>query len=385
MWVAGSALAAILLATVLLIAVVMFNGLGVFWPAAIVQLQLDDGTRVIGQWMRTETNPDTGEESIQLKTGNRELDPQRMDFHWYRTETIREMTWPPDVVVVERMENGNFHGLLETVKAPSLAMSAAEGIEEGLAQALVLVRRREAAEVHPLATQLAALSHRLQHVGNTLMKLEYRKKNMLANVNDSDTEPRREIDGRIAELRAEESQIRGASDELVTKKATLEADIRQNVASFRVASGEIHEVALADIVRVYYPNAMHGLGQGRALPVQGVGVAVGRSPRIQHRGRIVSRDLRDRGACLPDGDRLFSLGRAGGHLLGRIRETGCSGSAGANRSAQPRGHPFHRLRHLWAGFLRPRLGRPRSMAGSFRNVSRPGSRRTARGAFSGPA
>ncbi len=75
--------------TVLLIAVVLVNGLGVFWPAAIAQVELADGQTVLGQWMREDTNPDTERRSVQLKTGNRELDPQRLDFHWYDLDAIR--------------------------------------------------------------------------------------------------------------------------------------------------------------------------------------------------------------------------------------------------------------------------------------------------------
>ena len=51
----------------LLIAVVLTNGLGVFWPAAVAQVELADGRIVLGQWVREETNPDTRERSVQLK------------------------------------------------------------------------------------------------------------------------------------------------------------------------------------------------------------------------------------------------------------------------------------------------------------------------------
>jgi phosphate transport system permease protein len=234
-WATGAALAAVLLAALVLIGVVMINGLGVFWPAAVVELRLDDGTVVGGRWMRTDVNPDTGVETVQLKTGNREIDSQRIDFHWYPVDKIAVKDYPADFYVVERWENGDFYGCLTEIR------------DEELLQAIADVRRRQANEVKPIADRLLSLSYRLQSARTTILKLEYQARRAGA-VAPSDS--------RLSELRAAEAEIRGASDRLVAQKTALEAELRKNVARFRTASGQVHDVALVDVVRAYQPNAM---------------------------------------------------------------------------------------------------------------------------------
>jgi len=267
----------VLSATVLMVAVVMINGLGVFWPAAIVEATLDDGRTVLGQWMRTETNPDTGVESVQLKTANRDFDPQRMDFHWYPAPTIRELVLPGDVYVLERAENGDCYGFLVQLTAPTLELPEGGTPDEQLREALAEARRRRADEITPIARQLAALGAELQQTRNAILKLEYRARH-----GGFTGSPSRQTSGiveegpnsgefgyrtgpnsgesgyagRLAELRAEESRIRQASDRLVAQKGALEADLRKNTARFRLASGQVQAIALLDVVRAYQPNSM---------------------------------------------------------------------------------------------------------------------------------
>lgn len=242
-WASGGALSLVLLATVLLVAVVMANGLGVFWPAAIVEASLDDGRTVVGQWLRSETNPDTGVESVQLKTANREFDPDRMDFHWYPVDSIRQTRLPSDVFALERAENGDFYGFLDQVKTPTLELPEAATPEQQFRMGLAEVRRRYADEIRPIAQQLSSLNWDLQRTRNAILKLEYRAK-------------RRTGNGRLAALRDSEVQIRQASDRLVAQKGALEAGLRENVATFRLASGKIQPIALVDVVRAYQPNSM---------------------------------------------------------------------------------------------------------------------------------
>ena len=88
-WLTAAALAAILLLVFILIAVVISGGLGVFWPSAIAEITLDGGQKIFAQIIRNETNPDNKIKNIQLKTANREKDPQRQDFRWVPANSIR--------------------------------------------------------------------------------------------------------------------------------------------------------------------------------------------------------------------------------------------------------------------------------------------------------
>jgi phosphate transport system permease protein len=256
----------------------MVNGLGVFWPAAIVEATFDDGKVVLGQWMRAETNPDTKTQSVQLKTANRELDPQRMDFHWYPTQSIREATLPHDVYVLERIENGDFYGYLTRLNVPTLEMSETETPESGLREALAEVRRRRAGEIAPLAAKLSSLSDELQQTRDEILRLEYRQKLADASGKPAVSDARARWESRLAGLRNEESQIRFASDRLVTQKGALEASLRKNVAQFRTASGRTAAIPLVDVLRAFQPNSM-SLGAKLGHYVAKVGELLWDEPR----------------------------------------------------------------------------------------------------------
>lgn len=249
-------MSAVLLSTLLLVLVVVVNGLGVFWPAAIVEARLADGTPVLGQWLRTQTNPDTGVVSLQFKTGNRELDPQRMDFHWYPKESIGELAYPPEVVVLERVENGDFYGFLDELRTPTLELDGDGTPDRRFHHALALLRHRRAAELEPIAARLSALNYDLQKTRGAILKLQYRVRRAAAATGDATPVASTQSDARVAELKAEEAEILQASDRLVAEKSAVESKLRRNVARFRTASGQIHEIALADIVRAYRPNDM---------------------------------------------------------------------------------------------------------------------------------
>jgi phosphate transport system permease protein len=242
-----------LLLTVALIAEVLCNGMGTFWPAAIAQVEFTDGRTVLGQWMREEVNPDNHVRGVQLKTANRELDPERLDFHWYDVATIRQRSYPPEVFVLERMENGNFHGRLAALRTPNLDLPAEPDPVRQFDVALGAVRGRRAAELAPLAAELAALNRRLQDQRRAILVAEYRQKQARGAGAAAEAAA---LEDRLRELRGQEEGVKRQSDELVARQQAQERALRENVAVFRDAAGQTHAVALLDIVRSYQPNAM---------------------------------------------------------------------------------------------------------------------------------
>ena len=59
----------------ILLAVVMANGLGVFWPASVAEVTLADGAKILGQRIRSEVNPDTGEAEHPIQDGQSRARP----------------------------------------------------------------------------------------------------------------------------------------------------------------------------------------------------------------------------------------------------------------------------------------------------------------------
>ena len=240
----------------ILLAVVLTNGLGVFWPAAVAKVTLADGSSILGERVHSQVNPDTGQRSIQFKTGNREQDPQRQDFHWVKDNTIRDIAFPPDVWVLERVENGNFYGYLQRVEGPDLAGRSDAAPAEQLAAARDAVRRKSAAEIAPLAAELLALGNQLQEARDELLHLRYRQERLSADAEAGQRVRQENLDRRIAELQADSQRIKQQSDRLVAEQRQRLAALRRDVAVFRNAAGRDVPVALVDIVRLYRPNAM---------------------------------------------------------------------------------------------------------------------------------
>jgi phosphate transport system permease protein len=248
----------------ILLAVVLTNGLGVFWPSAVAELSLTDGHNLLGERIHSQTNPDTDQRSTQFKTGNREQDPARQDFHWVPDSTIRAIAYPSDVCVLERSENGNFYGYLKRIEGPDVARPSEASPREQLSAAMDAVRRKSAAVVAPLAAELLALGSQLQETQEELRRLRYHQS---ANVADQ-----------IAALQDRSQKIKQQSDRLVAQQQQRMAELRRNVGVFRTAAGREVPVALVDIVRCYWPNEMGWLAKCRHYVVK-VGELLWDNPR----------------------------------------------------------------------------------------------------------
>ncbi|NUQ65535.1 MAG: phosphate ABC transporter permease PstA [Pirellulales bacterium] len=274
-WATGAALAAVLFFTIVLLGVVVVNAAAVFWPEAVGLVTFEDGSRVLGVRLDSAVNPDTGVRTVRFKTGNRELDPARLDFHWYEADQIREIAYPEDVFVLERLENGNFYGFLEAVRAPNLDLPETGDSGEGFRWALAAARAKQAARIVPLTDQLSSLSDRLQSVRHAVLRAEYEKKRVLAGAPAGATA---RLDARLADLAEQEHELKAQSDALVVEQQGQEAELGQNAAVFRTGSGATVEIPLVEIVRHYRPNAM-GFGQKVAHYFSKVGELLTENPR----------------------------------------------------------------------------------------------------------
>lgn len=241
-WATAAALAGLLVLVFLLLAVVIINGMGVFWPACVAEITLNDGSRTLGRVMRDDVNPDTGVRSVQLKTANRELDPQRQDFRWIKDVDINETRYPDDVCVLERLENGDFYGYVKSVAGPDLASTPEAAKSEQLAAAIELVRRKSAEELGPIAAKLSSLGGELQGTRDKLLRLRYQRSSA--------------SDQRIAELEDSSQRIKEQSDQFVARQQRGMEALRRNVVVMANAAGKEVSIPLVDVVRFHCPNAM---------------------------------------------------------------------------------------------------------------------------------
>src|SRR5690606_17379060 len=134
-WTAAGALALCLIMLFGLVGLVAFRGLAYFWPAELVQLELADGSLVAGQVTgrgrvqveladgglvagqvsggeRTPAAGGTGGGArgrMQLKVGNRDV--YGLDFRWIEEDLLTGWSAPPELAVVERLEQGDAYGV----------------------------------------------------------------------------------------------------------------------------------------------------------------------------------------------------------------------------------------------------------------------------------
>jgi phosphate transport system permease protein len=242
-WVAGGALAMALLMVAGLIALILANGLGFFWPSAAVRLGLDGGKVVTGQLVEREAIPGrAGQYRLKLKVGNRDL--HGADFVWVDEAQVRTRAYPPEVAVLERTEWGVLVGTIQEVREGGrLVATGPEAGGRAVGERLPDVRRRRR-EIRAIEKgAIGDINYAQERIRLRIRALE------LAG---------RPADLELARLRGE----LGGLDARYVQEAERLAELRARpVASVLVLAddGERKDLPLMQVLDVYYPNAM-GLG-----------------------------------------------------------------------------------------------------------------------------
>ena len=239
----GAALAIILVMTLTLVGVVMANGLGYFWPQALVKLELKDGSFVLGQVMQREKNPISGIRRLQLKVGNRDVFGQ--DFRWIDEKDIASRSLPADAVLLERREHGDYFGFLKNINAEGLPLSAASP-DENLQQALKLVSVK-LDDTRKIKKQMSDLNEKGERLRLKLLKLEYGRKEK----GSAD----------IAELTAAREKILAEFTRLNEQSTATMTEIGRITAQFSDVAGGSKDIAVMEIVVLQRPNSMSFLAK----------------------------------------------------------------------------------------------------------------------------
>ncbi len=115
---AGVALSLLMVGGMLLL--IMVNGLGQFWPAALTEHVLTTGELVLGQVVGKEVIPSTvtpdrpeGQLRFRLRVGNRDV--LGSDYRWVNADDIASTTQPKEAAFIERREWGPAYGRITAV------------------------------------------------------------------------------------------------------------------------------------------------------------------------------------------------------------------------------------------------------------------------------
>ena len=256
-WLNAGAVSISLIMVIGLVLLIGVRGLGYFWPADVL-----DGTyiqsngeqiRLIGEINDSEEVPvvqviDSGyqiesdEESLTrylIKTGNRDV--YGSDFRLVLNKFLTEVSYPDNLLVLERREWGNFYGYLKSVQQDGKVI--AKGDE---AIAVLAEKVERAVELFEQIREIQKDDIGSINYGLERLRLKERGLEL-----DNDTDP--------VKIKAI-ADARKAFDEeykqLEQRMTELYEEIRRDSITVEAMNGQQIEVALEKVVRVYYPNAM---------------------------------------------------------------------------------------------------------------------------------
>jgi phosphate transport system permease protein len=256
-WLTGSALGTSLLMILGLLAVILTNGLGIFWPSPIEQVTLKDGSVFAGEPMQRQAIPNPGQPDhlqkhrLQLKVGNRDL--YGFDFKWIDEADVAKREEPQGLYLVERSEYGPLIGapvrVLEGDKEMASGPAAADALPGLLEKA-----ERDRGEVEALEKDdIGSVNHDIERIRLQRRKLEYREKK-----------------GGAGDLSAERQKLDEREKALKARYAELEEKLSQRMEGasstrvvFRAVDGQEKEIRALDLYRAYPANDLSWFGRAR--------------------------------------------------------------------------------------------------------------------------
>jgi phosphate transport system permease protein len=238
----GGALALNLLLIVGLLALLSWHGLGYFWQDRVTELTFEDGTKVIGEIQTEESvalisagGVSREESRIQLKTGNRDF--FGIDFRWVDASRVVARAEPEDLVLLERLEWGNFYGrLLEIRKGDEVLASGPQEVW----RTLPALRKQKEAQFRRI---MRFEKGEIGDVNYELERLRLERKKAASDAR------RAEIDSRIASTEAE-------YETLIARLDALRDEWRLETVRLEAADGSTRTLPVGSIVRAIRPNGM---------------------------------------------------------------------------------------------------------------------------------
>lgn len=255
-WLTAASVSLCVIMVVGLLLLIAARGLGHFWPADVLSVHYGNDDTVITiigeihneEWVTTQRLRDSGltlatdEETVQrvlLKVGNRDI--TGLDFRWLVEPLIIARERPPNIMVLERYEWGNFYGYLHSVSEHGVVTASGEtawgALEQRLHRATQLRERIDDIE-----------KGRLSHINSQLEKLRLKERARRLQHND-DNATYADIDNARTELNRQ-------YESLQQQLATLYHELSRDSLTATVMDGQTVEIPLSKLVRAYRPNTM---------------------------------------------------------------------------------------------------------------------------------
>ncbi len=244
-WLCGGALALNLLLVVGLLLLIGMHGLAYFWQSGVAELQLRGGGRLLGEIHGVEEVPADeaaweGEQRMRMKIGNRDL--YGLDFRWVRESEVEAVTYPEDVVLLERMEWGNFYGrMLELRQAGEVVSRGADSVWSAF-PAVHASKMEERAEIEALeAGPIGDVNYQIER-----LRLDQRRADLEGGADAADR----------ARFGRSETELNQRYESLATQLFAMRDRLADQQVVMEAATGERKAIVVGEIVRCLRPNAM---------------------------------------------------------------------------------------------------------------------------------
>ena len=244
-WLTGGALTLSLLLVAGLIGLILYNGLGFFWPRDVLRATLADGKTLTGQIVEREPVPGAADQHrIKLKVANRDL--YGADFQWVDESRIARREYPPDVAVIERTEWGLLIGVIKEVREGGQPVAVGAGAAWDEVQKRLPDAARVRREIQRIETRaIGAINSQQEKIRLRLKGLELR-----GVTQGPEVEALRAQLGPLQEKYAVEEGRLGALRKSQSATVVVVAD-----------GGKEKELPIAQVVDVRFPNAMSGIAK----------------------------------------------------------------------------------------------------------------------------
>jgi phosphate transport system permease protein len=256
-WLNAAGVSACLIMVVGVLGLILVRGAGHFWPSQVMQFsyQEPDGEvqTIIGEHVETSITPsamakssgykmsDDEDTLVQylVKTGNRDI--TSTDFRWILERNIRHQDSPPELMVIERREWGNFYGQLVAIKENGKIIAEGEqawpAVQSRIDEALAVFKEI----AHLEKKDVGAINYSLEK-----LRLE-QKKLQLEHRWDAAAEQR---------LAAEKAKLEAKYKQYQERLSGLYRTIRRDSLVAKTENGKEVEITLNKVVRVFRPNTM---------------------------------------------------------------------------------------------------------------------------------
>lgn len=252
-WLCSAGLALGVLMVVCLLGLIFWEGITVFWPKQVVEIQLKEDSPgrlgseslIAGVVVKKQRNIHRGSDEWQILTGNKDV--YGAMFKYVSTDDFLDVTSPAGIVVAERMEYGNsiFYPLAYIDSDGQRIDAGADGFWQVFAAGIEQVRHRYK-EINDLEKK------KIGKINLRVNKLTLEKRQLERNVADGgniDQQMMRDIEEQLAGLQSE-------FEVLAQMARQLRGQQQAEKLEYRLASGQVLTQAIGEFVGYHRPNEM---------------------------------------------------------------------------------------------------------------------------------